>query len=258
MTLWQAIIMAIVEGLTEFLPVSSTGHMVLAAKLMGVQDGPFTQLMEIVLNFGAILSVLLLYYKRFLKSFSFYFKLLAAFVPTAILGFLLDDYIEQALDSPVVISINLVLGGILLIFLDSQFKNANGKEEDITYPKAATIGFFQSLAMFPGVSRSAASIIGGQLQGLSKQAAAEFSFFLAVPTMAAASAYKALKFYKAGHTISSDQWLVMGVANLVALLVAIAAIKFFISYLTRHGFRIFGLYRIVAGVAFLAWYLLQD
>lgn len=254
MSILEAIILAIVEGLTEFLPVSSTGHMVLTASLLGIENSPFTQLFEVVLNFGAILSVLFLYYRRFLRSITFYFKLLAAFIPTAVLGLLLDDYIEQVMDSPVVVAINLVLGGIVLLFIDSQFKNANGQEEDITYPKAAMVGLFQAIAMFPGVSRSAASIIGGQFQGLSRKTAAEFSFFLAVPTMAAASAYKALKFYKAGHVIESDQWPVLIIGNIVALLVAIGAIKFFVNYVTRYGFKAFGFYRILAGVAFLAFY----
>ncbi len=252
MSIWQAIILAIIEGLTEFLPVSSTGHMVLAEAVMGIKPDEFTKMFTVVLNFGAILSVLVLYFKRFFKSFKFYFQLLVAFIPTMVLGLLLDDYIEMVLGSPITVAINLVLGGIVLLFVDSQFRNANGNEEDISYKKSAMIGFFQSLAMFPGVSRSAATIIGGQLQGLNRKTAAEFSFFLAVPTMFAASAYKVLKGYE---VLTPAHIPVIVIGNIVALIVALLSIKFFINYLTKYGFKIFGYYRIVLGLVFIGAYL---
>lgn len=253
MSIWEAIILAIVEGLTEFLPVSSTGHMVLAEAVLGMKIDEFTQLFTVVLNFGAILSVLALYWKRFFKSIKFYTTLLAAFIPTAILGKLFDDLIEQVLGSPVVVAVNLVIGGLVLLFIDNMFKNAHGTEDDLTPTKAGIIGVFQSLAMFPGVSRSAATIIGGQMQGLSRKAAAEFSFFLAVPTMFAASAYKV---YKSYHVLSADHIPVLAIGNIVAFIVALLSIKFFISILTKFGFKWFGYYRIVLGILFLAAYYL--
>jgi undecaprenyl-diphosphatase len=252
MTIWQAIILAIIEGITEFLPISSTGHMVLAESIMGIKSDDFTQMFTVLLNFGAILSVLILYIKRFFRSIKFYFQLFVAFIPAAVLGLLLDEWIEQVLGSPITVAVNLVLGGIVLLFIDNNFKNANGTTEDIDYPKAFKIGIFQALSMFPGVSRSAATIIGGQIQGLSRKAAAEFSFFLAVPTMFAASAYKVFKFFKAGNSISQDQWPILAIGNLVALVVALLAIKFFIGYINKNGFKIFGYYRIILGVVFIA------
>jgi len=256
MTIWQAIILAIIEGLTEFLPISSTGHMVLAESIMGIKPDEFTQMFTVLLNFGAILSVLILYFKSFFKSIKFYFLLFVAFIPAAVLGLLLDDYIEQALGSPITVAVNLVLGGVVLLFIDNNFKNANGTTEELNYPKVFKIGVFQALSMFPGVSRSAATIIGGQTQGLSRKAAAEFSFFLAVPTMFAASAYKVFKFFKAGNTISTDQWPILAIGNVVALVVALLAIKFFIGYLSNNGFKVFGYYRIVLGLIFIGAYLM--
>src|SRR6476469_1760591 len=198
MNIFEAVVIAIVEGITEFLPVSSTGHMIITSSLLGIAKDDFTKLFEVAIQFGAILSVLVLYIKRFwpLNRWSFYFKLLAAVVPALVLGALFSDKIDQLLESPTTVAISLLIGGVVLLFVDNLFKKpALNDQEDITYPKAITIGFWQCLAMIPGVSRSAASIIGGMQQKLSRTLAAEFSFFLAIPTMAAATGYKVLKVY---------------------------------------------------------------
>ena len=252
MTIWQAVLLAIVEGLTEFLPVSSTGHMIIVSHFLGISDDEFVKLFEVNIQFGAILSVLVLYYKRLFKNIDIYFKLLAAFIPTAILGFLLDDYIDQWLESVVVVAVSLLLGGIVLLFVDRWFKYNTAQSEDLSLTKAGFIGVFQAISMVPGVSRSAATIIGGQAQGLTKESAAEFSFLLAMPTMAAASGLKILKNKEMLLTATSDQWLILAIGNGVAFLVAILAIKAFIGILLRTGFRPFGYYRIVLGLALLS------
>jgi undecaprenyl-diphosphatase len=250
MTLLQAIIIAIVEGLTEFLPISSTGHMIIAQHLLGVPDDAFTKMFIITTQFSAILSVVVLYWNRFLQSFTFYFRLLAAFIPAMVLGFLLNDYIESLLESVLVVAITLLLGGFVLILID---KYLNPKEEtEVTYPKAFKIGLFQCIAMIPGVSRSAATIIGGMSQGLTRKQAAEFSFFLAVPTMFGASVlqlYKGLK--NAPDVFSGDNITTLVVGNIVAFIVAVIAIKGFISILTKFGFKGFGYYRIILGAILL-------
>lgn len=247
----QAIILAIIEGITEYLPISSTGHMIIGASLMGISEQDFTKIFEVNIQFGAILSVIVLYWKRFFQSFQFYFKLLAAFFPAAVIGFALNDFIDQMLESVAVVAVMLVLGGIILIFIDKYFENRATKEE-ITYSDAVKIGLFQCIAMIPGVSRSASTIIGGMFQGLSRKTSAEFSFFLAVPTMFAASAYKLLKGYKAGTLSFSDEELkLLAVGNVVAFIVAMAAIKFFIGFLQKYGFKVFGYYRIIVGVIIL-------
>ncbi|MBA4850109.1 undecaprenyl-diphosphate phosphatase [Emticicia sp. BO119] len=251
MDLIQAIILAIIEGITEYLPISSTGHMIIGSSLMGISELDFTKVFEVNIQFGAILSVLVLYWKKFLQSFEFYAKLLAAFIPAAIIGFLLNDFIDSLLESVVVVAMSMVLGGFVLIFIDKYFENKATKA-NISYADALKIGLFQCIAMIPGVSRSAASIIGGMFQGLSRKDSAEFSFFLAVPTMFAASAYKLLKSYKAGTlTFSSDQLQLLIVGNVVAFIVAMIAIKFFISYLQKYGFKVFGYYRIIVGLIIL-------
>ncbi|MFN4086110.1 MAG: undecaprenyl-diphosphate phosphatase [Spirosomataceae bacterium] len=251
MTVFQAIVLAIIEGLTEYLPISSTGHMILGASFMGIHDDAFTKIFEVNIQFGAILSVLVLYWRRFLQSFEFYSKLAVAFIPAAILGFILGDVIDAMLESVVTVAVSLLVGGIVLLFIDRYFE---GKLHDNqpSYGKAFKIGLFQCLALIPGVSRSASTIIGGMFQGLSRKSAAEFSFFLAVPTMLAASGYKLLKGYMAGTlTFSPDQWKLLLIGNLVAFLVALAAIRFFIGYLQKYGFKIFGYYRIVVGLLLL-------
>ncbi len=241
----EAFIVAVVEGLTEFLPVSSTGHMIITEALLGMQPNDFSKAFIINIQFGAILSVIVLYWRKFFQSFTFYLKLLVAFIPAAVFGFLAGDLIDQLLESVVVVALMLVLGGIILLYIDKWFSHtAEHGQEDVSYSQALKIGLFQCIAMIPGVSRSAATIIGGMTQKLNRKAAAEFSFFLAVPTMFAASAYKLLKNYQA---ITSDTLPVLIFGNIVAFLVAMAAIRFFITFLTRHGFKVFGWYRIVVG-----------
>lgn len=241
----EAFIVAVVEGLTEFLPVSSTGHMIITEALLGMQPNDFSKAFIINIQFGAILSVIVLYWRKFFQSFTFYLKLLVAFIPAAVFGFLAGDLIDQLLESVVVVALMLVLGGIILLYIDKWFSHtAEHGQEEVSYSQALKIGLFQCIAMVPGVSRSAATIIGGMTQKLNRKAAAEFSFFLAVPTMFAASAYKLLKNYQA---ITSDTLPVLIFGNIVAFLVAMAAIRFFITFLTRHGFKVFGWYRIVVG-----------
>lgn len=267
MSIWEVIILAIVEGITEFLPVSSTGHMIIVSSILGISSLEFTKLLTVNIQFGAILAVVVLYWRRFFQSFDmvlarqnskntfqflsnyfdFYIKILVAFIPGAIFGFLLNDFIDELLENVVVVATSLIVGGIILIFIDKWLENKESSNI-ITLPKAFKIGFFQCIAMIPGVSRSAATIIGGMMQGLSKTTAAEFSFFLAVPTMFAASAYKLLKSYK---NIQPDQIYLLIIGNVVAFIVAMLAIKFFIGFLTRNGFKIFGYYRIVLGVIIL-------
>ncbi|MBB5639400.1 undecaprenyl-diphosphatase [Pedobacter cryoconitis] len=249
MTLIDAIILAVIEGLTEFLPVSSTGHMILASSFMGIASDPFVKLFTIAIQLGAILSVVVLYFKRFFKTIGFYIKLLVAFIPAAIFGLLLSKKIDQMLESPLTVAVSLVVGGVILLFVDKWFnKPTIHEEEEISYLTALKIGFFQCLAMIPGTSRSGASIVGGMSLKLSRKAAAEFSFFLAVPTMFAATGKKLFDFYKEGNTISHDQIQLLVIANVIAFIVALLAIKSFIGYLNKHGFKVFGWYRIIAGL----------
>jgi undecaprenyl-diphosphatase len=247
MSIWQAIILAIVEGLTEFLPISSTGHMIIVSAMMGINELDFTKIFTVNIQFGAILSVVALYGRRFFQSLDFYYKLFVAFLPAALIGFLLNDLIDQLLENVIVVAIMLLVGGIVLIFVDKWFNNTDDQVQ-ADYGKALKIGFFQCLAMVPGVSRSAATIIGGMTQGLTRKAAAEFSFFLAVPTMFAASAYKLLKDYPSIQTTDLQALLI---GNLVAFIVAMLAIRFFIGFLTKYGFKLFGYYRIVLGLIIL-------
>jgi undecaprenyl-diphosphatase len=242
----EALILAIVEGITEFLPVSSTGHMIIASALLGINEESFVKIFEVNIQFGAILSVVVLYWKRFFQSLDFYFKLGVAFIPAAVLGFLLNDYIDAMLESVTVVAVSLLVGGVLLLFVDKIFNQ--GEPKEITYKNGFIIGLFQCLAMIPGVSRSAASIIGGMALKYDRKTAAEFSFFLAVPTMFAAASYKLLKGYK---EISMDDVGILVFGNVIAFLVALAAIKFFISFLTKYGFKVFGWYRIVLGAGIL-------
>ena len=248
----EAFILAIVEGLTEFLPVSSTGHMIITQGLMGMKSTEFSKVFLIAIQFGTILSVVVLYWKRFFQSLDFYYKLFIAFLPAAFFGLLLNDYIDQLLESVYVVAIMLIIGGVILIFIDRWFKgNEDIPDREISYLEAVKIGLFQVIAMIPGVSRSAATIIGGMTQKFSKRQAAEFSFFLAVPTMFAATAYKMLKGYEA---INADNIGILIFGNVIGFVVALFAIKSFISYLTKHGFAIFGYYRIIVGVLILVLY----
>lgn len=252
MSAFQAIILAIIEGLTEFLPVSSTGHMIIASSVMGIATDDFTKLFTIAIQFGAILSVVVLYFKRFFKSFQFYYKLFIAFIPAAILGKLLNDFIDAMLENVIVVGFTLMLGGIFLLFVDKIFrKNETEGTDAPDNISAFKIGLFQCIAMIPGVSRSAATIIGGMTVGMNRKSAAEFSFFLAVPTMFAATVYKLYSYFQDGYTFHSDQLMLMTLGNLVAFIVAMLAIRSFITWLTQNGFRIFGWYRIILGVLIL-------
>ena len=258
MTYFQAFIIAIIEGLTEFLPISSTGHMMIGTAILGIKATPFVKLFTVAIQLGAILSVVVLYFKRFFKSFDFYVKLLIAFIPAAIFGLLLGDYIDAALENLMGVAIALFIGGIVLLFVDKWFKdNSQDDEKDITYPKALKIGLFQCLAMWPGMSRSACTIIGGMTQGLTRKSAAEFSFFLAVPTMFAATAKKLLDFYKDGISLSGQEINILLFGNLVAFIVALLAIKSFIGFLNKHGFKAFGWYRIIVGGVLIVLFLLH-
>jgi undecaprenyl-diphosphatase len=256
MELLEAILIAIVEGLTEFLPISSTGHMIITEKLLGVPDDDFTKLFTVGIQLGAILAVVVLYWKKFLmpasnmeNRFRFYSKLVLAVLPALVIGFLLSDWIDSLLESTLTVAISLVAGGIVLLFIDTIFKNPSIHEEEQVTPKSAfLIGCWQCLAMIPGVSRSAASIIGGMQQRLDRKVAAEFSFFLAVPTMAAATGYK---FLKTASTITPAQLQLFAIGNLVAFEVAIIAIKFFIRFLQHNGFKLFAYYRILVGILLL-------
>jgi undecaprenyl-diphosphatase len=251
----QALILAIIEGLTEFLPVSSTGHMVIASSLMGIGKDEFVKLFEVAIQLGAILAVVVLYWKKFFdfSKWQFYIKLLIAVIPALFFGYLLNDFIDSTLGDPIFIAVVLLLGGVVLLFIDRFFNNPTvHSEKDITNLAAFKIGCFQVLAVaLPGLSRSAATIIGGMQQKLSRQAAAEFSFFLAVPTMCAATGYKLLEGY---HLLNEENVKLLLFGNVAAFIVAIIAIKSFIGFLSKHGFRVFGWYRIIIGVVILALY----
>ena len=253
MTAIQAIIIAIVEGITEFLPISSTGHMALTSAILGIEKSPFTKLFIENIQFGAIISVIILYWRKFLdfKKPGFYIKLFIAFIPAAIVGLLLKKHIDRVLETPLFIAIIMFAGGFLLLFVDDWFKATTiGREEDITYKNSFIIGIFQLLSIvFPGFSRSAATIIGGMQQKLTRKTAAEFSFFLAVPTLAGAFAKSLWDTWRENPEVlvsHNIQLLILG--NLIGFLVALVAIRSFITYLTKHGFRAFGYYRIAIGL----------
>ena len=226
--------------------------MIIASSFFGIAQDDFTKLFTIVIQLGAILSVVILYFKRFFQTLDFYFKLLVAFIPAVVLGLLLGDYIDALLENPVTVAVSLLIGGIILLKVDDWFnKPEETVSETISYFQALKIGFFQCLAMVPGVSRSGASIVGGMSQGLSRTTAAEFSFFLAVPTMLGATAKKCYDYYKDGFVLSSEQINFLIIGNIVAFVVALLAIKSFIGFLTKNGFKIFGYYRIIAGILLL-------
>lgn len=266
MDIIQTIIISIVEGLTEFLPVSSTGHMIIAQSMLGIESTPFVKAFTVIIQFGAILSVVCLYWKRFfrlnhtplaghptalkrlLHKFDFYWKLLIAFIPAAVIGLLCSDFIDEMLESVSVVAVMLILGGIFMLYCDKIFNN--GSEDTVlTEKRAFNIGLFQCIAMIPGVSRSMATIVGGMAQRLTRKKAAEFSFFLAVPTMFAATAYKMLKLFLEpdGMALVKEHAEILLLGNAVAFVVALLAIKFFINFVTKYGFKAFGWYRIVVG-----------
>lgn len=245
----QAIILAVIEGITEFLPVSSTGHMIIASSFFGIASDDFTKLFTIVIQLGAILSVVVLYFKRFFQTWDFYFKLFVAFIPAVVLGLLFSDMIDELLESPVTVAVSLLLGGLVLLKVDDWFNHS--EETKVTYLKAFKIGLYQCLAMVPGVSRSGASIVGGMSQKLARTSAAEFSFFLAVPTMFGATAKKCYDYYKDGFVLTHDQVNLLIIGNVIAFIVALLAIKSFIEFLSKKGFKVFGYYRIAAGIILL-------
>lgn len=252
MTYIEAIILAIIEGITEFLPISSTGHMIIASSLMGIAEDSFTKTFTVSIQLGAILSVIMLYWKRFFQSVDFYKKLFVAFLPAIVFGKLLDDYIDSLLGNVYVVAFMLLIGGVFLLFINFIIKEKpEEQKEDVSYRSAFIIGLFQCIAMVPGVSRSAATIVGGLLQNLTRKAAAEFSFFLAVPTMFAATVYKLYKFYKTGIAVEPHQINMLIIGNIVAFFVAALAIKSFIGYITRHGLQAFGYYRIIVGITII-------
>ena len=260
----EAIILGVVEGITEFLPISSTGHMIITSSLLGIQRDDFTKLFEISIQFGAILAVIFLYWRKFFqfKHWQFYVKLIIGVIPALALGYLFSDKIDKLLESPTTVTITMLLGGIVLLFIDLVFKNPTiESEEQVSFPKSFIVGCWQVLAMIPGTSRSAASIIGGMQQKFTRFAAAEFSFFLAVPTMFAATFYSVFikkwaadGIAKKGYqliTETAQHTTAFIVGNIVAFVVAMLAIRFFINYLKVYGFRMFGIYRIVAGIVLL-------
>ena len=260
MTYWHAIILAIIEGLTEFLPVSSTGHMIVASALLGIPINDFTKLYLVVVQLGAILSVLAVYWRRFFQSFDFYLKLLVAFLPIVLVGLLLKKHIDKLLESVGVVAFMLVLGGMALLFIDRWFpqRRPEAGESAVTNPsfrQAFVIGVFQCLAVVPGTSRSAATIVGGLSQRLTRQAAAEFAFFLAMPTMLAASVKDLYDYYKdakargvsLGSLFSAEQLQQLALGNVVAFVVALLAIRLFVGFVAKNGFRAFGIYRIIVG-----------
>lgn len=267
MTYIEAIIIAIVEGLTEFLPVSSTGHMIITEALLGMKETDFVKAFTVIIQFGAILSVVVLYWRRFLfppvvddgrsrwqTLVDFYSRLIVAFIPAAIVGVLLGDFIDSMLGSVTVVAVMLVLGGVFMLFVDRWFNN-DDKDRPVTYRRAFMIGAFQCIAaLLPGTSRSMCTIVGGMQQGLSRKRATEFSFFLAVPTMFGATVKKVYDLVKAGgvEVLTQDNNLmVLLVGNVVAFLVALAAIKFFIHFVAKYGFKAFGWYRIIVGAILL-------
>jgi len=264
MSIFQAILIAIIEGLTEFLPISSTAHMVFTSSIFNIQDDEFVKMFQVSIQFGAILAVVFLYWKKFFdfKKINFYIKLAFAVVPALVLGKLFDDKIEAVLEKPIPIAIVLILGGIVLLFVDRWFKNpVIHEEEDITVTTAVKIGFWQCLAMMPGVSRAAASIIGGMQQRLSREVAAEFSFFLAVPTMLAVTLYSVfIKTWDSGQKgykmiLADSQHIMMfALGNIIAFVVAVLAIKLFIGLIKQYGFTIWGWYRIIVGVILLVYF----
>ena len=282
MSLFETIIIAIVEGLTEFLPVSSTGHMIIAQKLLNVESTEFVKAFTIIIQFGAILSVIVLYWKRFFKlneirifdknsvggltkcarskvyfqrflyKYDFYWKLVIAFIPAMILGLLFNDLIDKMLENVMVVAVMLVLGGILMLFVDKWF-NHPSEDQTMDWKRALKIGFFQCISMIPGVSRSMATIVGGMTTKLTRKNAAEFSFFLAVPTMAGASGLKMVKMLTepGGMDMLRENAFTLIIGCVVAFIVAMAAIRFFIDFLTKYGFKAFGYYRIIVGTVII-------
>jgi len=257
MSILHSIIIAIVEGITEFLPVSSTGHMIITQKILAMPSTEFVKIFTVNIQFGAILSVVVLYWKRFFQTWDFYWKLFIAVLPALVIGFLFSEKIDLLLENVIVVAVMLVIGGVFMLFVDKWFEYPNVNQE-MDWKRSLKIGFYQCIAMIPGVSRSMATIVGGMATKLTRKNAAEFSFFLAVPTMAAASGYKLLKLVLNPQSVNmlTDNLVTLLIGNVIAFVVAMAAIKFFIAFLTKYGFKAFGYYRIIVGLAIIIMTLL--
>jgi undecaprenyl-diphosphatase len=251
MSIIQSIVLSIIEGLTEFLPISSTGHMILASSIMNIPEDAFVKTFEISIQIGAIFAIVLMYARRFLQGISIYLKLAVAFIPTGIIGFLAYPYIKAYLFNPIVVTISLILGGIILILIDKKVVGQQSKTEvleNISYKNAFFIGLFQSISMIPGVSRAAATIVGGIFNGFDKKQAIEFSFLLAVPTMFAATGYD---LYKTSIAFTGHEIFLLGLGLVIAFITAWIAVKVFVRIVQNYGFKYFGYYRIIIGILFL-------
>jgi undecaprenyl-diphosphatase len=251
MSIIQSIVLSIIEGLTEFLPISSTGHMILASSIMNIPEDAFVKTFEISIQIGAIFAIVLMYARRFLQGISIYLKLAVAFLPTGIIGFLAYPYIKAYLFNPIVVTISLILGGIILILIDKKVVGQQSKTEvleNISYKNAFFIGLFQSVSMIPGVSRAAATIVGGIFNGFDKKQAIEFSFLLAVPTMFAATGYD---LYKTSIAFTGHEIFLLGLGLVIAFITAWIAVKVFVRIVQNYGFKYFGYYRIIIGILFL-------
>lgn len=251
MNIIQSIVLAIIEGLTEFLPVSSTGHMILASSIMNIPEDAFVKTFEISIQIGAIMAIVLLYTKRYLKEFSIYVKLGIAFLPTGVIGFLAYPYIKTYLFNPIIVTVSLILGGIILILIDKKLNKQESSTttiENISYKNAFFIGLFQSVSMIPGVSRAAATIVGGIFNGFNKKNAIEFSYLLAVPTMFVASGYD---LYKTSVVFSGHEIFLICLGLVIAFITALIAVKVFVGFVENYGFKYFGYYRIIIGILFL-------
>jgi len=251
MNIIQSIVLAIIEGLTEFLPLSSTGHMILASSIMNIPEDAFVKTFEISIQIGAIMAIVLLYTKRYLKEFSIYVKLGIAFLPTGIIGFIAYPYIKTYLFNPIIVTVSLILGGIILILIDKKLNKQESSSitiENISYKNAFFIGLFQSVSMIPGVSRAAATIIGGIFNGFNKKHAIEFSYLLAVPTMFVASGYD---LYKTSVVFSGHEIFLICLGLVIAFVTALIAVKVFVGFVENYGFKYFGYYRIIIGILFL-------
>lgn len=254
MTVTESIIIAIVEGITEFIPISSTGHIIITGKLLQLEDDKFLNVFTVTIQLGAILAVVALYWKKFFdfSRWQFYVKLAVGVLPALVIGYVFAERIDQLLGSSLTVAISMLVGGIVLIFIDKAFtKPVIRDEKQVSFTEAFVIGIWQCVSMIPGVSRSAASIIGGMQQKLTRSAAAEFSFFLAVPTMLAATVYRLYKYTNENGAFTSEEIKLLTIGNVTAFVVAMLAIKFFITFLKKHGFRVWGVYRIIVGIALL-------
>ena len=251
MNIIQSIILSIIEGITEFLPISSTGHMILASSVMHIEEDAFVKTFEICIQVGAIMAIVIQYASRFLKGISIYFKLGIAFIPTGIIGFFAYPYIKTYLFNPTIVAASLVIGGIILILIDKKVMDRQAEADvidNMKYKNAFFIGLFQSISMIPGVSRAAATIVGGVFNGLNKKQAVEFSFLLAVPTMFVATGYDLIK---TSVVFSRHEILLLGIGLIVAFITAWFAVKVFVKIVQNYGFKYFGYYRIIIGILFL-------